>query len=83
MIHLLNNPTHLMLYHTSNQDFNTHFILEEVNPIRDIRITFDDFKAKGTKMSLQGLSLDIERKPVKTKVSGVKLHEVVVLNLDD
>jgi hypothetical protein len=81
VIHLLNNPTPLIPFSTPDEDTKTHFYLEEVNPIRDIRIRLNNFEAKRALLPLQGLSLEVAGDPPQFVVPEVKLHEVVVLEL--
>jgi hypothetical protein len=81
MIHLLNNPTPLIPFTTSKKDGTTYFYLEEVNPIYNIEIKFNDFKIKRAEMPLQGLRLELSGEPDTVVVPEVKLHEVVLLEL--
>lgn len=81
MIHLLNNPTPQTPFDTSLGDIKTYFYLEEVNPIRDIRITFHDFRPMSATMPLSGLSLEPRGTPAVVVVPEVKLHEVVIVEL--
>src|SRR2546423_278808 len=81
VIHLLNNPTPLIPFSTPDEDTKTHFYLEEVNPIRDIRIRLNNFEAKRALLPLQGLRLEVAGHPPQFVVPEVKLHEVVVLEL--
>jgi hypothetical protein len=81
MIHLLNNPTPVIPASTPRDDITDYFYLEEVNPIRNIRIKLNDFKVKRALLPLQGLSLEVTGDPQQLVVPEVKLHEVVVLEL--
>ena len=82
MIHLLNNPTPVIPESTPRDDITDYFYLEEVNPIRNIRIKFNDFKVKRALLPLQGLSLEVTGDPPQLVVPEVKLHEVVLLELE-
>jgi hypothetical protein len=82
MIHLLNDPTPVVPASTSNDDITDYFYLEEVNPIRNVRIKLNDFKVKHALLPLQGLSLDVIGDPPQLVVPEVKLHEVVVVELE-
>jgi hypothetical protein len=82
MIHLLNNPTPVVPDSTPKDDITNYFYLEEVNPIRNIKIKLNDFKVKRALLPLQGLSLEITGDPPQLVVPEVKLHEVVLLELE-
>ncbi len=81
MVHLLNNPMPILPFGTRNEDFTTHFYLEEVNPIYNIRIHFNDFKIKRARLPLQSRVLDLATQSMTVLVPEVKLHEVVLLEL--
>ena len=82
MIHLLNNPTPVIPASTPRDDITDYFYLEEVNPIRNVRIKLNDFKVKRGLLPLQGLSLEVIGDPPQVVVPEVKLHEVVTLELE-
>jgi hypothetical protein len=82
MIHLLNNPTPVIPASTPRDDITDYFYLEEVNPIRNVRIKVNDFKVKRGLLPLQGLSLEVIGDPPQLVVPEVKLHEVVILELE-
>jgi hypothetical protein len=82
MIHLLNNPTPVIPASTPRDDITDYFYLEEVNPIRNIRIKLNNFKVKRALLPLQGLSLEVAGDPPQLVVPEVKLHEVVLVNLE-
>ena len=83
MIHLLNNPTPYFSLSDSAEnahDVCTYFYnLEEVNPIRDIKITFNDIKPETARMPLRDIDLDITGRPPTVVVPEVKIHEVIIL----
>lgn len=81
IVHLLNNPAPLIPFATPKEDIPTHFYLEEVNPIYNIRIKLNDFKIKSARLPLQSRTLEVSTHPVGVLVPEVKLHEVVVLEL--
>jgi hypothetical protein len=81
MVHLLNNPMPTLPFGTRNEDITTHFYLEEVNPIYNVRIQFNDFKIKRARLPLQSRVLDLSTYPMTVLVPEVKLHEVVLLEL--
>jgi hypothetical protein len=82
MIHLLNNPTPVIPASTPKDDITNYFYLEEVNPIQNVRIKFNDFKVKRALLPLQGLRLEMTGEPPQLVVPEVKLHEVVLLELE-
>lgn len=82
MIHLLNNPNALLPFSTSSENLSTYFYLEEVNPIRHIKIRFNTFKPKRATMPSQGLQLDLIEDSTAVVVPEVKLHEVVLVELE-
>jgi hypothetical protein len=82
MIHLLNNPTPAVPASTPKDDITNYFYLEEVNPIRNVRIKLNDFKVKRALLPLQGLSLEVAGDPPQLVVPEVKLHEVVIVDLE-
>ncbi|MBM3801135.1 MAG: hypothetical protein FJW26_02360 [Acidimicrobiia bacterium] len=82
VIHLVNNPAPSLPFGTRSQDVTTHFYLEEVNPIYNVRIKLNDFKLRGASLPLQARALPIAHHPVGVLVPEVKLHEVVLLELE-
>ena len=65
MVHLVNNPTPLLPWEIrDNEDADDQrnhmtrfFALQEVNPIHDIKISFNDFKVQSARLPLQEQSL--------------------------
>jgi hypothetical protein len=82
MIHLLNNLTPVIPASTPKEDITNYFYLEEVNPIRNVRIKLNTFKVKRARLPLQGLSLAVAGDPPRLVVPEIKLHQVVVLELE-
>jgi len=83
MVHLLNNPTPPTPFDTALPDMTTYFYPEEVNPIHDIRLTFNDFRVHSATLPLSGASLDVSGDPATVVVPKVELHEVVIVRLAD
>ena len=81
MIHLLNNPNRFLPFTTSHRDLRSHFFLQEINPIRDVRIRLNDFGVKAARLGLQNRFLPVAGNPPTLVVPEVKLHEVVLLDL--
>ena len=91
MIHLINNPTPLLPWRINNredaaryrEDITTFFALPDVNPIHNIKVTFNDFKVKSARLPLQDSSLEVTGTPSTVVVPEVELHEVLMVDLED
>ena len=84
MVHLLNNPTPMVPMEMTEHDSITNFFyLQELNPIHDIAVRFNDFKIKSARLPLQDLSLEIKNNPDTVVVPKVALHEVLIVELAD
>jgi hypothetical protein len=82
LVHLLNNPAPPLPFGSGAADVQTHFYLEEVNPVRNVRIKVNDFKLRSATLPLQSRTLPITHHPVGVLIPEVRLHEVVVFELD-
>ena len=82
MVHLLNNPTPWVPFSTPIENSTTYLYLEEVNPIRDVRIRFHDVKVRRARLPLQDRRLEIAGSPATVVVPEVKLHEVLLLDIE-
>ena len=83
MIHLVNNPTPLLPWRIgedprAGRDMTTYFALQEVNPIYDVAIRFNDFEVKSARLPLQDMSLEVKGNPAQVVVPKVELHEVLL-----
>ena len=78
MVHLLNNPTPYVPHSysaESHMDVMTYFYnLEEVTPVRDVTIRFNEFLPRTAVMPLQNLRLDIAGSPPTVVVPQVFLQ---------
>lgn len=82
MVHLLNNPTPVLPWEVANADFVSTFLAcAEVNPIRDVQISVNDFKVKAARLPLQRRDLAVTADPAVITVPRIDLHEVVLLTL--
>jgi hypothetical protein len=89
MIHLLNNPTPLLPWRIANrekhdEEMTTFLALREVNPIRNIRVRFNDFAVKSARLPLQETDLEVSGNTAATVVvPTVSLHEVLLVEYQD
>ena len=86
MIHLLNNPTPLLPWHVADRkkysELHTTFhALYEVNPIYDIRIQLNGYRARAARLPMQNRELPLVGAPAEITVPQVDLHEVVLVEL--
>jgi hypothetical protein len=63
LVHLINNRTPHTPCDTSLHNIKTHFYLEEVNPIRDIKVIFNDFRIRAATLPLSGVALPVAGAP--------------------
>ena len=82
IVHLLNNPTPWVPFTTPVQDSTTYLYLQEVNPIHNVRLRFIDAKIRRARLPLQDRELEIAANPASVVVPEIKLHEVVLLDLE-
>ena len=88
MIHLVNNPTPIRPWRiVDTEDGNrqreydsSFFALHEVNPIRDVRVRFNDFTVTSARLPLSDSELPIDGGSVV--VPEVELHEVLLADLE-
>ena len=59
----------------------TFFALQEVNPIHNITIRFNDFGVKWARLPLQDISLEVSGEPARVVVPKVELHEVLLVEV--
>ncbi len=78
-VHLLNNPTPNLPLSLTRQQLRSFFYLEEVLPVHDVRIRFNDFKPRSARMPIGGQTLEVQGNSVR--VPRVDLHEVIVLEV--
>ena len=91
MVHLVNNPTPLLPWeirdHADAAEQREHmtsfFALQEVNPIHDIKISFNAFKVNSARLPLQDKYLKAVGKPATAIVQKVELHEVLLVDLEN
>ena len=91
MVHLVNNPTPLLPWEIrDNEDADDQrnhmtrfFALQEVNPIHDIKISFNDFKVQSARLPLQEQSLQATGNTSTIVVPKVDLHEVLLVETVD
>ena len=86
MIHLLNNPTPLLPWHVDERDDydqlqTTYHALYEINPIYDMRIQLNNYRAKSARLPLQNVELQVSGDPPEIIVPQVDVHEVVLVEL--
>ena len=89
MVHLVNNPTPLLPWrirdHADAAEQREHmtsfFALQEVNPIHDIKISFNAFKVNSARLPLQEHSLAITGIPSTVTLPQVKIHEVLLVEI--
>ncbi len=86
MIHLLNNPTPLLPWHVDERDDydqlqTTYHALYEINPIYDVRIQLNGYKAESARLPLQNVELQVSGDPPEIIVPQVDVHEVVLVEL--
>ena len=63
----------------SRHQLRSFFYLEEVLPVHDVRIRFNDFKPRSARMPIGGQTLEVEGNSVT--VPKIDLHEVIVLEV--
>ena len=83
VIHLVNYAIPFFR-HAYSEEFHktvrTYFYnLEDIVPVRDIRVTFHDFKPTAANMPLQNRDLEITGNPPSLVVPEVEMHEVIVV----
>ena len=78
-VHLLNNPTPNLPLSLTREQLRSFFYLEEVLPVHDVRIRFNDFKPRSARMPIGGQTLEVQGNSVR--VPRVDLHEVIVLEV--
>ena len=82
LVHLINNPApHLP--NSIGGAAATHFFVEEVTPVHDIEIRFNDFDVAEARLPLAGVELEVSGKVPAVTVPRVDLHEVVVVDLKE
>lgn len=85
LIHLVNNPTPFIAHSMSPEnahDVETYFYnLEEINPIHNIRIRLNAFKARSAWMPLQNRFLEVAGNPSTITVPQVDMHEVIIVEM--
>jgi hypothetical protein len=88
MIQLVNNPTPLLPWRMDGDrraydELHTTFhALYEINPIRDVRITLNGYRARSARLPLQDQKLEVAGDPGVITVPQVDLHEVVLIELE-
>ena len=83
MVHLLNNPTPMIpMDIVEREGVTTHFYLQELNSVRDIRIKVNGFRIKSVTLPLQGKSLKVAGDDNMFLVPEVKLHEVALIEIE-
>ncbi len=84
LIHLLNNPTPMLPPQPgAEKDVTTFFYLQELDPVRDVRVRFNDLKVQSAYLPLQDLELEVEGEPAAVVVPRVEVHEVLVVDVLD
>jgi hypothetical protein len=81
VVHLLNNPTPMLPMAAGEEEVTTFFYLRELNPIRDIEISFDGFDLKSARLPLQNRTLEVVGGPATVVVPQVEMHEVILAEL--
>jgi hypothetical protein len=82
IVHLLNNPMPWVPFSTPVQESTTYLYLDEINPIRDVRIRFNDARVRRASLPLQGRTLPVAGSPAAVVVPEVGLHEVVLVEVE-
>ena len=90
MVHLLNNPVPMVpldlfvdAYNPKAREVLTTFLFpQEVNPIHNITVRFHDFGVKSARLPLQDRSLEVTGEPGTVVVPQVKLHEVLLAEVE-
>lgn len=81
LIHLVNYPIPYCGHSASGEsaDWITRYVynLEDVVPVHDIKITFNDVRPASVHMPLQGCDLEITGDPPSVVVPEVRMHEVI------
>ena len=82
LIHVINNPApHLP--NSIGGASSTHFFVEEVTPVHDIELCFNDFEVAAARLPLAGVALEVAGGGSSVTVPRVHLHEVVVAKLKE
>ena len=89
MVHLLNHPTPMLppaifdeaKGHAASSDVATFFALQEVPPIHDIAVVFNDHRVRSARLPLAQVDLEVSDAPHGVLVPKVELHEVLLARL--
>ena len=82
LIHLLNTPTPMLPPQPGAEpQVTTFFYLQELEPVRDVRVEFNDLKVESASLPLQNLPLEVKGDPPGVVVPRVELHEVLEVEL--
>ena len=89
MVHLLNHPTPMLppaIFDeaegpAASSDVTTFFALQEVPPIHDVAVVFNDHRARSARLPLAQADLEVSDAPHRVLVPKVELHEVLVARL--
>ncbi|MCY4376342.1 MAG: hypothetical protein OXC31_21510 [Spirochaetaceae bacterium] len=89
MVHLLNHPTPMLppgIFdeaegHAASSAVATFFALQEVPPIHDIAVVFNDHRVRSARLPLARVGLEVSDSPHGVLVPKVDLHEVLLARL--
>ena len=65
----------------ASSDVTTFFALQEVPPIHDIAVVFNDHRVRSARLPLAQADLEVSDAPHRVLVPKVELHEVLVARL--
>ena len=87
MIHLVNNPTPLLPWRMDvdrreyDELHTTYHALYEINPIHDVTIRLNGYRARAARLPLNDQNLNLSGDPAVVTVPKIELHEVVLVEL--